>query len=762
MGNERIWEMETKRCQRCHKLLRADASVCNRCGGLDFLQVTHARTGRTGATKEPPSIPSNPPASPHRAGHYSGLHPEDQPYQSSFLPVQRPPAPTHHIFEGEANQFSPSRAVDSSLAPAPVSAPKRRIASFSPSPEPEQQRSIQTNGQIFHASQVQQYEVEPEHDEQPEQSEAYQTFSPAQPPNTPNPLPLEIATPVRKRRVRGRAVPILLITSCFLFLVATSILAFLLLDTRPTTALKPKLFAEPNSLRATDILELSGSGFRANALVNFTRDTANIPILHGDAPLRVSAWSTGNFSVQIPIPGSWSLGEHIIYASDQDNNRASTTISIQSTPPTPPLLQLMTTSIDVGADNASVVSRKDFTLTNEGGDQVNWQANSDAPWLTISQTKGTFAGSEVVTIVVDRSNLSAQSYTGHITFTEQDGKNKPLVLTVTMAVNPASANLVLSNAALTVNGTPAQNPVNQSITIQNTGGQPLDWTAVVSTATGGNWLSLSPGNGHLLPGSQTTMTVIASSLGLAVGNYQGTLTFSYAGATATPVMVTMIVSPPPVAKLAVTTNNLAFNAIQGQNPQPKSFTISNPGNAPLNWGIIEDASSLAIAPVSPSRGTLAPSGSTMITVTPMISQINAGVVNAIITIVDTDTGSTVKSQQVKVTFTIVNQAVIDVNPNQIAFDHNSTITISTQPLLITNTGSAPLNWTIQISNSSPIQWLSVDNSGGTLVPSGLDFVNVMCDSTHLSPGIYTATLQVKDTAGTPVTPQTIKVTVTVS
>src|SRR6266566_2023405 len=189
MGNERIWEMETKRCQRCHKLLRADAPVCNRCGALDFLQVTHARTGRTGATKEPPSIPSNPPASPHRAGHYSGLHPEDQPYQSSFLPVQRPPAPTHHIFEEEAEEGaiyrSPTRAVDSSLAPAPISAPKRRIASFSPSPEPGPQRSLQTNGQIFHASQVQQYEVEPEHDEQPEQSEAYQTYSPTQPPNTP-------------------------------------------------------------------------------------------------------------------------------------------------------------------------------------------------------------------------------------------------------------------------------------------------------------------------------------------------------------------------------------------------------------------------------------------------------------------------------------------------------------------------------------------------------------------------------------------------
>src|SRR5579863_3135810 len=88
--------METKRCQRCHKLLRVDAQICSRCGGHDFLQVTHARNKHTGvlASNETVSLHSNPPpsppSSPHRAGHYSGLHPEDQPYQSSFLPVQHP------------------------------------------------------------------------------------------------------------------------------------------------------------------------------------------------------------------------------------------------------------------------------------------------------------------------------------------------------------------------------------------------------------------------------------------------------------------------------------------------------------------------------------------------------------------------------------------------------------------------------------------------------------------------------------------------
>src|SRR5437764_15284677 len=132
---EESTHMETKRCPYCHKLQRADAQICSRCGRT-FLSK------RSGTRRRDESRPSNPPASPHRAGHYAGLHPEDQPYQSSFLPVQRPPAPTHHVFEAEADQFSSSRAVDSSLTPAPISAPTRRIASFSPSPEPRPQPTL--------------------------------------------------------------------------------------------------------------------------------------------------------------------------------------------------------------------------------------------------------------------------------------------------------------------------------------------------------------------------------------------------------------------------------------------------------------------------------------------------------------------------------------------------------------------------------------------------------------------------------------------
>lgn len=46
--------METKRCQRCHKLLRSDAQVCSRCGGYDFMRVTTATKGRPTVNCSPP------------------------------------------------------------------------------------------------------------------------------------------------------------------------------------------------------------------------------------------------------------------------------------------------------------------------------------------------------------------------------------------------------------------------------------------------------------------------------------------------------------------------------------------------------------------------------------------------------------------------------------------------------------------------------------------------------------------------------------
>jgi hypothetical protein len=94
-----------------------------------------------------------------------------------------------------------------------------------------------------------------------------------------------------------------------------------------------------------------------------------------------------------------------------------------------------------------------------------------------------------------------------------------------------------------------------------------------------------------------------------------------------------------------------------------------------------------------------------------------------------------------------------------SFSHDSSITESSQLLVITNTGSQTLNWTAQPSTS----WLSADVTSGVLAPGANATIDVHCDSSVLTAGNFPATFVVSDSdTGTTVTPQTVTVNLTVS
>jgi len=262
--------MEIKRCQRCHKLLRADAQTCGRCGGYDFLPVSQTKTrlpgallpGETASAPSHATYPSSPTGSPlsplpptqlspHRAGHYSGLHPEDEPYQSSFLPVQRAPLSAQPALDvEEVEDLTYSTVPDMPGTSAPVAMPKRQVASLTPLPTPRQQRSAQ----IYREPSLEQNETERDL-EASRISASTATIA--------GPRPLTLATRPPRGQQRGMVVRLLLIISCFLFVVATGILGFLLLDSKPTPVLKPQLTAESvGQLRVNGTLLLYGSRFR--------------------------------------------------------------------------------------------------------------------------------------------------------------------------------------------------------------------------------------------------------------------------------------------------------------------------------------------------------------------------------------------------------------------------------------------------------------------------------------------------------------------
>ncbi len=540
--------MDTRRCLRCHKLLRADAQKCSLCGYV-FLQTPVRRSSKAAHGSRQPataSFPSNAPASPHRAGHYSGLHPEDQPYQSSFMPILRPPVITRRLNEQESEDVLEPIAVSSTPLQETSEeereqTPKRYVATPVPTLSPMPQRSTSV--------------LSPMHTPLP-----LVEVEPLQPVPEPTlheqitaPLPVQ-AHLTGKHQARGRITRVVFIAAILSFLVASSSLIYLVV--------------------------FAGTGKQ----------------VHTSATVAHPSGQQGQL--------------------------------------TEPHLQLSVTHIDFGAANTHYV----LTLTNAGGQQVNWLAGVDSSWLSISPPFGTFTKQETTTIMVDRSNLAAQAYTGYIDFFQQ-GTHTSTKLKVTMSVT----------------------------------------------------------------GLSVTVTV---------------------GPTPIPT-----VGFTPVPAMAISTSTLTFNAIQGNNPAQQAFTLSNPGNAALNWAITGDANANTLLSISPKSGNL-PSGSSIpITVTPNVGSSKAGVINATLTIQDTDPGTAVGSQQVAVKITISNQAFISVSTTNIACNLNSTTTSSTSQLRITNSGSATLDWTV-LSQPLP-SWISVDTTSDTLPSGFIAFVNIACNNPGL-------------------------------
>jgi hypothetical protein len=329
-----------------------------------------------------------------------------------------------------------------------------------------------------------------------------------------------------------------------------------------------------------------------------------------------------------------------------------------------------------------------------------------------------------------------------------------------MTVNTTAANLVLSTASLAFSGPTAQSPAGQTMIIQNSGGQSLNWTAGTSTTDGGAWLNITPASGLLDANTSAVLTVTVTTQNMALGTYHGTLSFSYADGPAQQVAVTLTVTPPPQPAMHLSTQTLNFASKQGFDPPPQHFTITNPGGAPLNWLIQPDSAGLIYLNISPMSGSLAPGQSVTVTVAPLLGSAD-GTIESTLTILDSDAGTSVLSQQVNVSIAITDEPVITVVTDQLNFQHGSGNQDSTTVLIFANTGSLPLDWTLVENTQVP--WLSFDTTSGTLAVSNSIAVHVRCVSSQMSPGTYTVTLTLKDSdAGSAVASRTITVTLVIS
>jgi uncharacterized protein (TIGR03437 family) len=312
----------------------------------------------------------------------------------------------------------------------------------------------------------------------------------------------------------------------------------------------------------------------------------------------VSPGIAGLYQLNVRVPANLPDGDQpITLTLGSFKTPSAGFVTVRAIDP-PPTLTLGASAMAFQASPGQDPAAQNLAIVNSGVGAFNWTATAVATgggnWLRVGPASG--SGNGIVQVSVSTASLAAGSYTGTIIVTAGGAVNSPAAVQVTLTV-VASPKLTLGTSALTFQTAVGQNPAAQSVSITNSGGGTLNWTASSSIS----WLSVSPATGT----GNGTLQVAVNAASLAAGSYSGTITIAAAGATNSPatVQVNLTVAAPSPS-LTLGTYTLAFQAAVGANPAAQSVGISNSGGGMLNWTASAATSSGGSwLSVSPAAGT---------------------------------------------------------------------------------------------------------------------------------------------------------------
>ncbi|MDD4050360.1 MAG: choice-of-anchor D domain-containing protein, partial [candidate division Zixibacteria bacterium] len=271
----------------------------------------------------------------------------------------------------------------------------------------------------------------------------------------------------------------------------------------------------------------------------------------------------------------------------------------------------------------------------------------------------------------------------------------------------------------------ASNPANQYLTISNAGAGSLVWTLTNAST----WLGLSPTSGT----DAGSVTVSANIAGLTAATYYDTIVITDANASNNPqkVPVTLVVASPPKPTISLSPTTFSFAATQGgSDPMAKALTITNTGQATLNWTATKSSTWLGLSPTSGA-------GNAGVTVSAAVGSLVAGIY--VDTIVVSDPNATNSPQQAIVTFTVAEPPKPTILLSPTSFTFNATeggANPAIKTMTIVNPGQGTLVWTATKSST----WMTLTKMSAT--GNTVDTLSV--DIAGLTAGIYVDTIVVSD------------------
>jgi len=418
------------------------------------------------------------------------------------------------------------------------------------------------------------------------------------------------------------------------------------------------------------------------------------------------------------------------------NDPQTSTIMLVVNEP-PPSIVLSPTAFNYTITEGENVADDQLSITNGGGGTLEWTASNSTGWLALSPTSGT--GDGTVTLSFDVSAVPAGTYYDTITVSDPNADNTPQIAPVTLTIQPPPPTISLSPTSFNYAITAGDALPDDQLTITNTGGGTLEWTA--SNQTG--WITLSPVSGS----GDGTVTLSFDVAGVPVGTYYDTITVSDPNATNDPQIATVMltINEVPIPVIDVSPTEFVFNATEGGvNPASQTLTISNIGDGDLNWTVSESADWLTLDPLSGVN-----SGTVDVSVD--MTGLMPGVYTTDIAVTDPAAGNSPVT--VPVTFTIEALPQIAVSPIEFNYIITEGDALPDDQLTITNGGGGTLDWTV----SNLTGWISLSPTAGT----GDGAVTLSFDVSGVPVGTYYDTITVSDPAAAN-DPQTVPVMLTIN
>ena len=237
---------------------------------------------------------------------------------------------------------------------------------------------------------------------------------------------------------------------------------------------------------------------------------------------------------------------------------------------------------------------QEFDISSSSGEIIDFSLSENAPWLIVTPISGNTP--RTIRVTINNIGLTAGNYAETIIVNSAAAANTPLEVEITLDVAPPPPTIGLSPNIFFFNAIAGEaNPDSKILTITNTGGSTLDWSASNSEA----WLNVNPVSG----GDSNDVTVAVDITGLPFGEYTDTIIVSDPNATNSPVKVPVNLSVASDLPIIVVDSPSNFVIIQtGAGAFDSAFFyVRNDGGGTMNFWV-EKGNAPRIFSIDPDSG----------------------------------------------------------------------------------------------------------------------------------------------------------------